>query len=227
MKPSLTERQKAAALVRIVDDEASVRSALTAFFTMADLHVAAYEDGASFLERADFSVPGCVVLDVRLPGLSGIEVFDEMRRRGLKLPVIFLSAHGDIEMAVEAVQRGAKTFLVKPPKTEQLLEIVEEAAAEDFERRREAQYGRSVLRQWQSLTPAERQVAQLIGKGMTNAAASAVLGVAERTVRGQRASVYSKLEVQNAVEMAEFLHDLREAQSMLDGTASDEKERLP
>lgn len=218
MKQSLTERQKNTALIRIVDDDETVRNALTAFFTMADWRVAVYDNGTSFLEQSDFSVPGCVVLDVRMPGLTGIEVFDEMQKRDLKLPVVFLSAHGDIEMAVQAVQRGAETFLVKPPQPDKLLQAVEKAVADDFDLRRETQYGQTLLKQWLSLTPAERQVALLIGKGMTNATASSVLGVSERTVRGQRASIYSKLDVQNAVEMSEFLHELHDAQSFFDRT---------
>lgn len=214
---ALTDKQKKTAVVRVVDDDESVRRALTVFFTMADWQVRTYEDGAKFLEADDFSAPGCAILDVRMPRMNGIELFDEMRSRGIALPVIFLSAHGDIEMAVEAVHRGAKTFLVKPPKTDRLLEIVESAAVDDFERRRETQYGRRLQLQWKTLTPAEQQVAWLIGKGMTNAAAASVLGVSERTIRGQRASICEKLDVENAVEIAEFLHELQQAENVLKG----------
>lgn len=212
----LTEKQKGSAVIRIVDDDESVRQALTVFFSMADWQVKTYEDGPSFLAQVDFNTPGCAILDVRMPKMSGIELFDQMLARRILLPVIFLSAHGDIEMAVEAVQRGAKTFLVKPPDTDKLLETVESAVADDFVHRKETEYGESLQRQWKTLTPAEQQVAWLIGKGMTNAAAAEVVGVAERTIRGQRASIYQKLDVENAVEMSDFLHELQQTQAMVE-----------
>ena len=109
-------------LIRLVDDDESVLKAQSLFLEMAGFKVKAYNSAISFLDNDDFSVTGCLVLDVRMPHMSGIELQNELIRRGCDLPIIFLSAHGDIEMAVDAVHRGAKTFLVKPPRLEKLLE---------------------------------------------------------------------------------------------------------
>ena len=109
-------------LIRLVDDDESVLKAQSLFLEMAGFKVKSYNSALSFLEKDDFSVTGCIVLDVRMPHMSGIELQNELIRRRCDLPIIFLSAHGDIEMAVEAVHKGAKTFLVKPPRLDKLLE---------------------------------------------------------------------------------------------------------
>ena len=205
---TLNSNLKQKALIRIVDDDETVRRALSLFLSMADWRVKAYASAIELLDADDPAEPGCMILDVRMPGTSGIELHEELCRRGSDIPVIFLSAHGDIEMAVEAVHRGAKTFLVKPPQPEKLLALIEEAVADLFERRRTRDYLADLQKQWQTLTAAEQQVALMIGKGLTSAAAAEALGVTERTVRTQRASVYDKLDLENAVELADFLHEL-------------------
>ena len=101
----------------MVDDDPTVLKALQTYLELADFVVRTYEGAEAFLEKDDPETPGCVVLDVRMPRMSGIELHRELLRRKIDLPVIFLSGHGDIEMAVAAVKAGAKTFLVKPPKT--------------------------------------------------------------------------------------------------------------
>lgn len=207
MSPVSIERRRRT-LVRVVDDDPTVRRALTVFLTMDEWPVAAYPSAQTFLAEDDLSVPGCLVLDIRMPGMSGIELHREMIRRGIDLPVIFLSAHGDVEMAVEAIERGAMTFLVKPPQPEKLLETVAKAVAANLTKRREAADEKRLLDLWHGLTAAERRVAVLVGKGLTNAQAAEALGVAERTVRAQRAAVWQKLDVENAVELSEFLHEL-------------------
>ena len=212
----LSFARKTQSVVRLVDDDESVLAALSVFLSFDDWQVRTYADATAFLDEDNLDAPGCVVLDVRMPGMSGIELFDEMKRRGIGLPVIFLSAHGDIEMAVEAVRRGAKTFLVKPPKTEKLLEAITLATAGDWERRRKESYAASLSAQWRSLTPAEQQVAVMVGKGLSNAVISEAIGVSERTVRAQRASVYAKLDIENAVELADFLHELHFAGDSMD-----------
>lgn len=208
---ALSASRKAQSVVRLVDDDESVLRALSVFLAFDDWQLRTYSSADAFLSEDDFSRPGCAVLDVRMPGMSGIELFEEMRRRGIGLPVIFLSAHGDIEMAVEAVRRGAKTFLVKPPKPEKLLEAISQATVDDWERRREEAYAASLDSQWKKLTPAEAQVAVMVGKGLSNAVIAEAIGVSERTVRAQRASIYEKLDIENAVELSDFLHELQDA----------------
>lgn len=205
---TLTLERKHRALVRIVDDDPSVRRALSIFLTMDDWPIATYESATDFLERDDPTLPGCIVLDIRMPDMSGIELHQELIRRSNDLPVIFLSAHGDIEMAVAAIERGAQTFLVKPPQPEKLLAQVEKAVIGHFALRRETAYEQMLSGAWETLTAAEHRVALLIGKGFTNALAAKTLGVSERTIRSQRAAIYEKLDIENAVELADFLRDL-------------------
>ncbi|WP_301204193.1 response regulator transcription factor, partial [Turicimonas muris] len=170
--------------------------------------VKSYNSALSFLEKDDFSVTGCIVLDVRMPHMSGIELQNELIRRRCDLPIIFLSAHGDIEMAVEAVHKGAKTFLVKPPRLDKLLEYIKEAVEEHRERQKGRRFAEFLMNQWNSLTEAERQVADMVAKGLTNNMISLVLEITERTVRSHRSSIYEKLEVENAAELSGFLNDL-------------------
>lgn len=205
--PALSAAAKARTRVRIVDDDPSVVRALTAFLEMDDWQVVAYGSGKAFLADPQ-TAPGCVVLDVRMPEMTGIEVQEEMRRRGMTLPIIFLSAHGDIELAVDAVKRGAKTFLVKPPKPGKLLAEIEAAVREDIEAKRSEEERAELLSLWNTLTAAEKEVAQLVAKGLTNSAIAEVLGVAERTVRSHKAEVYGKLDVENAVETGDFIREL-------------------
>lgn len=214
-RPALSDRRKAQSVVRIVDDDESILKALTVFLSFDDWRVRTYAGAAAFLASDDFEAPGCIILDVRMPGMSGLELFEELLRRGIELPVVFLSAHGDIEMAVEAVRRGAKTFLVKPPKPEKLLEVLESVTADDWERRRKEAYAASLAEEWKKLTPAEAQVAVMVGKGLSNAFIAEAVGVAERTVRAHRASIYEKLDIENAVELADFIHELHDAEAAL------------
>ncbi len=195
-------------LVRLVDDDASVREALTAFLQMADYETVAYASAKDFLEGDDFRRPGCAVLDVRMPDMNGIELQAEMKRRGIALPVIFLSAHGDIEMAAEAVRAGAWNFLVKPPKPDKLTAEIDAAMKVSEEQAKLQAYGDELRKVWAELTPAEAQVARMVAKGLSNAVIAGALSVTERTVRSQREAVYRKLDVENAVELADFVREL-------------------
>ncbi len=212
---SLSQQRRAKSAVRLVDDDPSVLKALSVFLTFDGWTVRTYDDANAFLSKDDLQTPGCLVLDVRMPQMSGIELQNEMHRRGIRLPIIFLSAHGDIEMAVEAVQRGARTFLTKPPKPEKLLAEIEKATLADWSRRQTENYAESLDAQWRELTPAEKQVAMMVGKGLSNAMIAETLGVGERTVRAQRAAIYGKLDIENAVELADFLHERQEAKQTL------------
>ncbi len=194
-------------LIRIVDDDPTVCEAQSFFLQMAGFDVVSYSNPKDFLAKDDRSRPGCMILDVRMPEMSGLELQMEMKRQAIDLPIIFLSAHGDIEMAIDCVQKGAFNFLVKPPVPEKLLELVEDAVKKNRQDRRQAQYVAQLRAQLETLTPAERQVAVMIAKGLTNKVVAETLGVSERTVQTQRANVYAKLDCENAVEVAEFLHE--------------------
>ncbi len=202
-------------IVRLVDDDATVLTAQSMFLKMAGLKVVCYSSAAEFLENDDNRIDGCLLLDVRMPNMSGLELQDEMIRRKIDLPIIFLSAHGDIEMAVQAVHKGAKNFLVKPPKLETLLEEIESAIELNISNRKDQAFGRALMQQWNQLTEAEKENARMVAKGLTNQVIAEVRGISERTVRSQRASVYDKLEVENAAELAAFLHDLDHYKGLL------------
>ncbi|MCF0254109.1 MAG: response regulator transcription factor [Duodenibacillus sp.] len=200
-----------APLVRVVDDDPTVCQSMQFVLEIAGFQVKPYLSAAAFLEGDDASRAGCVILDVRMPGMTGIELQREMAARGIDLPVIFLSAHGDIEMAVQAVHDGARTFLVKPPQLGKLLAAIEGAVEHHSALRRRKAEAQALGRLWAGLTPAEQQVAKMVAKGLTNAVVAEALGVSERTVRGQRAAVYAKLDVENAAELSLFWRDLEEA----------------
>lgn len=201
-------------IVRLVDDDEHLLKAQSTFLRMANLEVKTYSSAMQFLEEDDLSIPGCLILDVRMPRMSGIELQAEMKRRNLDLPIIFLSAHGDIEMAVEAVQRGAKTFLTKPPSLEKLISVIEESIAENVAHKKlESEY-HELENIWGKLTPAEQQVAEMVAKGLTTTVIGTALECSERTVRARKSEIYFKLDVENATELSQFIHYLEDARKI-------------
>lgn len=197
-------------IVRLIDDDETLLQAQRIFLSEFGWNVLCYSSALDFLEKDDFSRPGCLVLDVRMPQMTGIELQREVKKRGIDLPIIFLSAHGDIEMAVEAVQNGAKTFLVKPPQLDKLLEFIDEAVQDNIQLRKEKRYGKELQNQWDTLTATEKQVAQMAGKGLTTGTIAQVLGMSERSVRSHRSAIYEKLDLENIAELTSFLRDLQD-----------------
>ena len=197
-------------LIRIVDDEDEVRESLGFMLECEGFRTASYASGAEFLRDFDSGRPGVVLLDVRMPGLSGPELQTRLAEMKCDLPIIFLTAHGEVRMAVEAVQAGALDFLEKPVDAEALLPLL--ARGCELHRRRRA-VARDLKRAevlWNELTDAERRTAELVAKGLPNRQAAEILGLSEDTVRSRRASVFGKLELHNAAELSEFLHDMAE-----------------
>lgn len=182
------------ALVRIVDDEADLREALSFVLDMEGWKTVTYGRAEDFFTGDSPSEPGCVVLDVRMPGMSGIEAQHEMRSRGIALPIIFLTGHGDVDMAVGAVQGGAFDFLLKPVDNERFLNSVacaawvSAAAAAGLP-------GEDSLERLAALTKRERSLAQLIALGLTNREAAERSGIAQRTMEVHRANILRKLGV--------------------------------
>lgn len=182
------------ALVRIVDDEADLREALSFVLDMEGWKTVTYGRAEDFFTGDSPSEPGCVVLDVRMPGMSGIEAQHEMRSRGIALPIIFLTGHGDVDMAVGAVQDGAFDFLLKPVDNERFLNSVacaawvSAAAAAGLP-------GEDSLERLAALTKRERSLAQLIALGLTNREAAERSGIAQRTMEVHRANILRKLGV--------------------------------
>lgn len=195
-------------LVRIVDDDLTICDSQSFFLQLAGWQTVTYQDPVTFLERDDWDRPGCIILDVRMPSLSGLEVQQELNKRGVDLPIIFLSAHGDIEMAMNCVEQGAFNFLVKHPIPEKLKDLVEKAIKLNKSQRKIKKETEELQKLFSQLTSTEQMVARQVAKGLTNKMIGEVLDMSERTVQSHRSKVFAKLDVGNAVELFQFLSDM-------------------
>lgn len=193
------------AVVRIVDDDVGVRESYKFLIESDGWLVKTYCSAEDFLEHDNPTVPGCVVLDVRMPGLTGLELQNRLNSFVYRIPVIFISAHADIEMVVKAMQNGALDFLPKPIKDESLLVAIEKAVRLDHTRREKTKEKSEVNQNWSSLSPREQETARLIAEGLLNKQIADRLGITERTVQVHRAKVFSKFGVRNAVQFAQKL----------------------
>jgi len=194
--------------VIIVDDDEAVRQSLRLLLKAAGLRTLAHASAQEFLAAWEPAQPGCLLLDVRMPGMSGIELQSELNRRGAILPVIFISGHGDIPLAVEAIQHGAFDFLPKPFRDEELLERVQRALALDAANR-QLLAQRELLRQrHNSLTPREREVLALVTQGKPNKVMAGDLGVSQRTVEIHRARVMEKMGAQSLAQLVRMMLEL-------------------
>lgn len=201
-------------LVRIVDDDPTICDSQSFFLQLAGWQTVTYQDPVTFLERDDWDRPGCIILDVRMPSLSGLEVQQELNKRGVDLPIIFLSAHGDIEMAMNCVEQGAFNFLVKPPIPEKLKDLVEKAIKLNKSQRKIKKETEELQKLFNQLTSTEQMVARQVAKGLTNKMIGEVLDMSERTVQSHRSKVFAKLDVGNAVELFQFLTDMDNSSSL-------------
>ena len=194
--------------VFIVDDDDAVRSSLRLLLKSAGLPAVGYASAREFLDAWQPEQAGCLILDVRMPGMSGLELQGELNRRGAIIPVIFISGHGDIPMAVEAIQHGAFDFLTKPFGDQDLLDRVQRALATDAENRKLLTQ-REVLRErLDSLTPREREVLGLVTQGKANKVMAGDLGVSQRTVEIHRARVMEKMGANSLAQLVRMTIDL-------------------
>lgn len=184
-------------LVHIVDDEDAIRRSLDFLLRTAGYRVERWPDGEAFLKGADNSVPACVLLDVRMPGLDGLEVQAKMSAAGLDFPVILLTGHGDVALAVQAMKAGAADFLEKPFDREKLLRSVDIAFAQIADRQSQLQRADWACAQLGKLTEREREVLDGLACGYPNKTIGYDLGISSRTVEVYRANVMTKLEVGN------------------------------
>lgn len=189
-------------LIRVIDDEEGVRTALSFMLTSEGFRVKTYESAQTFLVDDTPSEPGCIIADVRMPGMSGIELFDELRARSYPVPLLFLSGHGDIDMAVSAVLHGAVDFVTKPVVPKRLLSAV--ANALDKDRHARAGWGvpTNASARWNILTDREQEIVNLIIAGRINREVADDLHISVRTVEGHRATAFKKLGVKTPEEAA-------------------------
>lgn len=193
----------------VVDDEPDVLDALTMLLRSADYTVVPCRSGRELLDRLDEETTGCILLDLRMPGMGGFEVQRELARRASRLPVVFLSGHGDIPIAVRAIQAGALDFLEKPVRDIQLFAVVERALEEDRRRQAAAASQREALELLDSLSPREAQVADLILEGLRTAAMAERLGLSPRTVEMHRARLLRRLGARTSAEAVTIIEAAR------------------
>ncbi|HKC43486.1 MAG TPA: response regulator [Burkholderiales bacterium] len=196
-------------IVHVVDDDDSVRTAVVRLLQAAGYEARGYASAGEFLlGRSDRNAPGCVVLDVRLPGPSGLDLQEALARLEVPLPIVFLTGHGDIPMSVRAMKAGAVDFLTKPVSREALLAAVRVAVARDADTRAAREGLRGLRARYDSLTPREREVFAGIVAGRLNKQIAADLGTAERTIKAHRAHVMEKMDVASVAELVRLAGQL-------------------
>ena len=192
---------EAQAVVFIIDDDASVRRGLAELFGSVGLGVQAFESAQEFQDRKPPDGPGCIILDVRLRGASGLEFQNTLRRLGVLLPVIFISGHSDIPISVRAMKSGAFEFLTKPLREQELLDAIHAAIERDRARRQEAALVAELQERFDSLTLREREVMTLVVASSGNKEIAAQLGVSEMTVKVHRSHVMQKMRARSVVDL--------------------------
>jgi FixJ family two-component response regulator len=204
-------------LVFVVDDDPSIRESLRRLFTSVGLAVEVFPSAQAFLQRPRVDSPACLVLDVRLPGLSGLDLQRELAGTDTALPIIFLTGHGDIPMSVRAMKAGAVEFLTKPFREQDLLDAIRQAIERDRVSRQERRGLAALRERYDSLTPRERDVMARVVAGLLNKQIAAAFGTSEATVKEQRGQVMVKLQAGSLAELVRIAARLGIAPSGTDG----------
>ena len=199
--------------VFLVDDDASVRHSMTWLLESSNFTVEAYESAADFLAQVEPNRAGCLVLDVRMPGINGLELQDRLAGVSIDLPIIFITGHGDVPICVQAFERGAFGFLEKPVNHEKLLDHIQRAIAHDANIRRSRASDIDIAARIESLTPREHEVMELLAVGKTIKQIASEFKISIQTCSKHRAHVWEKLGSQNDVELVRMLGTTRQPRS--------------
>ena len=194
--------------VFIVDDDEAVRGSLRMLIRSVGLQARACGSAREFLDGYDADQPGCLLLDVRMPGMSGLELQQALNHRGATIPVVFITGHGDVPMAVEAMQHGAFDFLQKPFRDQDLLDRIQRALARDRENRAQLLQKDQIRTRLESLTPREKEVLALMTRGRPNKLMAADLGLSQRTIEIHRARVMEKMQASSLAQLVRMTLDL-------------------
>jgi RNA polymerase sigma factor (sigma-70 family) len=197
-----------APVVFVVDDDPSVRSSLKFLMSSVGLQVEGFDSADALLQRKLPDAPSCLVLDVRLRGLSGLDFQHELAARNCHIPIIFITGHGDIPMSVRAMKAGAIEFLTKPFRDQDLLDAVRIALEKDRERRERKKEVSDLTERFNSLTPREREVISMVVSGMLNKQIADQLATAENTVKVHRSRAMEKMQAQSVAELVKMIDKL-------------------
>jgi RNA polymerase sigma factor (sigma-70 family) len=188
-------------IVFVVDDDAAVREALRSLIRSVGLHVELFGSVQEFLERKPVNVPSCIVLDVRLPGISGLNFQAQLLQANNPIPLIFITGHGDIPMSVRAMKAGAVEFLTKPFRDQDLLDAIEIALEKDRMRREREEERLELKSRYETLTPREREVLPLVISGRLNKQIAAEIGASETTVKVHRSQLMKKMGADSLADL--------------------------
>lgn len=193
--------------VFVVDDDEAMRSSLAWLIESMGLQVRTFPDADHFLSGYDPAAPGCLVLDVRMPGISGLELQERLRDKGVRVPIIFISAHGDVAMAMRAVKNGALDFLEKPCNHDEMATAIHTALQRDREQRTAARSVDAARARLTGLTPREQEILQLVVEGLSSRAIGDQLGISSRTVEVHRARLMDKTGAESVPDLVRMVLD--------------------